>query len=202
MRWGDDGPRRQWYQGRGFYYSDGPPLNIRRAELDVQSDFELPAVALGGIGVASYATGPDVRIIDLHGLSDTLAAHMVSTPGFFERKPGHEKVLPSVWLAALATEEGTRADPADFPKPPNPSIPPTTGAEFQEQVAWARASLRCPEISGLLTATDAPLGPRRFASNFLRSFERTRLRIPPDPEEAYRKFCGTGTPAEVRAVTR
>jgi arabinofuranosyltransferase len=202
--WGPEGPRQAWYAGEAFYYSNGLAVDFRRVDLDTKPGYPLPTVALGGIGVASYAIGPEIHVIDLHGLSDTLAAHMISTPSmtYLERKPGHEKVLPSVWLAALMTPDGTRPDPSDFPAPPNPLITPTKGVEFQEQVAWARAALQCPEISGLISSTDAPLTPKRFASNILHSFERTRLRIPPDPEEAYHDFCGSGTPPAVRAVRR
>jgi hypothetical protein len=75
-----------------------------------------------------------------------------------------------------------------------------TGAEFQEQVAWARAALKCDGIAELLDSTEEPLSARGFVTNVLRSFEQTRVRIPADPEEAYHRFCGTGTPPEVRAV--
>jgi hypothetical protein len=34
------------------------------------------------------------------------------------------------------------------------------------------------------------MSPSRFFRNILNSFTNTRLRIPPDPETAYRKLCG------------
>jgi hypothetical protein len=34
-----------------------------------------------------------------------------------------------------------------------------------------------------------------------RSFSNTRVRIPADPEDAYHRYCGTGTPREVSEVT-
>jgi hypothetical protein len=79
-------------------------------------------------------------------------------------------------------------------------LAPTAGPTFQEQVAWARAALQCDEIVELRNAASAPLTAGRFASNVLRSFENTQLRIPADPEEAYHRFCGPGVPAEVLAM--
>jgi hypothetical protein len=79
-------------------------------------------------------------------------------------------------------------------------LTPATGRGFQEQVAWARATLQCDEIREIREAARAPLTARRFADNVFRSFDNTRLRIPPHPEDAYHRFCGSGVPAEVQAV--
>lgn len=64
----------------------------------------------------------------------------------------------------------------------------------------ARAALRCHDIVKLRNAASARLTPGRFVDNLLRSPENTRLRIPPDPEQAYHRFCGAGTPPEVEAL--
>jgi hypothetical protein len=77
---------------------------------------------------------------------------------------------------------------------------PTGDHEFQEQVAWVRAALRCHDILKLRNAASARLTPGRFVYNILRSPENTRLRIRPDPEQAYRRFCGPGTSPEVGAL--
>src|SRR5207244_657117 len=77
-------------------------------------------------------------------------------------------------------------------------IPPTDGAEFQTQVRWARAASQCAPIRDLEGAADAPLTVGRFFSNLIHSFARTRLRIPPDPQQAYEKFCHQTTqPASI-----
>jgi hypothetical protein len=52
----------------------------------------------------------------------------------------------------------------------------------------------------MLQGTTASMTPRRFVSNILHSVNRTQMRIPPDPREAYEKFCGPGIPREVEAV--
>jgi hypothetical protein len=51
-----------------------------------------------------------------------------------------------------------------------------------------------------MKSAHAPLTAGRFADNMLRSFDNTRLRIPPDPEDAYHRFCGAGVPPAVQAV--
>jgi hypothetical protein len=51
-----------------------------------------------------------------------------------------------------------------------------------------------------MAATAAPLTLERAWRNFTGAFGRTKLRIPLDPQEAYREFCGSGTPTEVAAL--
>jgi hypothetical protein len=143
-------------------------------------------------------------VLDRLGLADSFTAHLGREPSLqpeLPRFPGHEKPLPSPWLAARVTPAGDRPDPADFPPFfQNPLIPATTGGEFQEQVAWARAALECDDIADLLDSAEGSLSARGFLANVGRSFDQTRLRIPADPEDAYHEFCGPGTPAEVRAA--
>jgi arabinofuranosyltransferase len=196
------GTRSGWYEGPAVYQSDAFSISTRRLDLEPRPSLPLPTVAAGGIGRLSYAIGPDFRVRDTLGLADVLASHMEATPsrGPFERKPGHEKPLPTVWLAALLTPEGTRPAPEQFRSEPNPAIPPTTGPQFQEQVAWARAVLRCPDVRELLDSTAAPLSAGRVARNLVGSFERTTLRIPPDPEQAHVRFCGDDVPPDVEAA--
>jgi arabinofuranosyltransferase len=202
--WGADGPYRRWYTGRAFYIQARAfDPNYRRLNVPLKEDVSVPAVALLGIGVAGYALGPDFEVVDLLGLADPFASHLVSTPSLtlVPRLPGHEKPMPSVWFAARITRDGAEFGADDFPTVGSPLIPVTAGDEFQEQVAWARAALRCPKIRGLLAATERPLTAGRFLDNFLSSFSHTALRIPAEPEDAYRRFCGTNTPREVREVT-
>jgi arabinofuranosyltransferase len=199
--WGANGLFRRWYRGPGYYY-EGGTLRYVRADIPVADDVRLPLGAFYGVGISSYALGSDFSVMDLLGLADSFTAHLELTPSATSvpRFAGHEKPLPAPWIAARLTRPGTRPDPKDFPNFGNPAIPPTTGAAFQEQVAWARAALKCPDLARLMAAADAPMTPRRFAANFVHSFGNTRVQIPNDPERAYRKFCGSGTPAEVAAL--
>jgi arabinofuranosyltransferase len=144
--------------------------------------------------------GTDFSVLDLVGLGDSFTAHLAATPSMKEVFAGHEKRLPPPWLVARVTRPEYRPDAKQFPSYFTPMIPPTTGTAFEEQVAWARAALKCPAIARLEAAAEAPMTPRRFASNFLHAFSNSRVRIPPDPEEAYHKFCGPETPPEVLAL--
>jgi arabinofuranosyltransferase len=202
--WAADGLNSRWYTGRAFYFQPrGFDPNYRRLNVSLKEGVATPAVALLGIGVASYALGPDFDVVDVFGLADPLASHLISTPSptAAPRLAGHEKPMPAVWLAARVTRDGAETGPDDFPSVDQPLIPSTSGKEFQEQVAWARAALRCPDIRRLVAAADERLTPGRFADNFVESFSNTRIRIPADPEHAYHRFCGPGTPREVREVT-
>jgi arabinofuranosyltransferase len=201
--WGTDGPRRRWYTGPAFYYQARAfDPNYRRSDLPLNESVAIPSLALLGIGVGGYALGPDFAVVDVFGLADPLASHLISTPSLlsFPRLPGHEKPMPSPWLAARITRTSADPDPGDFPEVGDPLIPVTSGNEFREQVAWTRAALRCPEIRDMLDAAEKPFTAGRFVDNFVSSFGNTRLRIPADPEDAYHRFCGPGTPREVRAA--
>jgi hypothetical protein len=130
---------------------------------------------------------------------DTLTGHL--QPGVAGAVlAGHEKPLPATWIAALLTPLKSRPDPAKLPWRGTQLGTPTGDHEFQEQVAWVRAALRCHDILKLRNAASARLTPGRLVYNILRSPENTRLRIRPDPEQAYRRFCGPGTSPEVGAL--
>jgi len=197
--WGESGPNLAWYTGPAYYYEAGIYL-YRQADMPTRSDLDLPFGAFWGVGVSGYAVGHDFHVLDQMGLADSFTAHLRREPSVAPRYPGHEKPIPAAWLAARVTPAGSAPAPANFPTLANPTTPSLTGAEFQEQVAWARAALKCDGIAELLDSTEEPLSARGFVTNVLRSFEQTRVRIPADPEEAYHRFCGTGTPPEVRAV--
>ena len=160
------------------------------------------------MGSLGYALDPDVRILDTLGLADAFTSHLAPTSAPVKGRTrhwlaGHEKPLPTPWLAARVLREGEPFDAGDLP-PPHPSgqlIPATEGEELAEQIAWARAALACPAIQRIQEATSEPLTPGRFLSNLVHAADNTRMRIPADPREAYRRYCGDDTPPEVLAVT-
>jgi arabinofuranosyltransferase len=135
------------------------------------------------IGLAGYAAGPDVYVVDQVGLGDPLAARTrlgtIVLPGGVRipkrYRAGHEKLLPPEWIAA-------RFGPA---RATFPGIDLPDGG-----VEAARMALRCRPIERLLTAVTAPMTPRRFASNIGASPSLTRLRFPSDAVEALREECG------------
>ena len=155
---------------------------------------------LAAIGLPGYALGNDFMMFDNYGLADPLTSHFDASGERlgFPPLPGHEKAMPAVWAAARLQQPGP-ADPDNYLSSGSPLIAPTDGAEFQEQVAWGRAAPRCPDIRALLQAACAPITPRRFVSNLLHSLDRTRMRVPPDPEAAYKQYCGSDVPPEVEA---
>jgi len=162
-----------------------------------------PVVATAQIGEAPYLLGTDIQILDLLGLADPLAAHLLlDRPGQFA---GHEKPLPTPWVAALLSAPGTTTAQlgrlqAGRPKLYTPLIPPVTGRSLDVETAWARADLACPAIMAVEFGPDRPLTVSSFFSNMFHSLHDTTVRIPPDPEEAYHQLCGPGTPASVRVV--
>jgi hypothetical protein len=158
-------------------------------------------VATNWAGQGPYELGTSVRILDLLGLADPLGGHLqLGRRGAF---PGHEKPLPTPWLMALMTAPGS--GPAQVailqqerPHQYTPLVPEVTGPALRIQTAWARAALGCPTLHGLEFGPDRPLTLGTFVSDLVHAPSRTVLRVPPDPETAYHRFCGPGTPASVR----
>ena len=193
--WHAEGPRLTQFSEDGFYYDRGFALDFIRIDLPRPApELEIPAAAIGGIGASGYALGPDWYLIDLWGLAEPLTARLISTPPaddapFPFRLPGHEKPLPTVWLAAMITEPGSYPDPGTFPRRDNPLIPETTGETFRQQIDQARTVLECPPLKELSDAIRGPLDLRRFYLNVTGAWSRTWLRIPPDPDQAYEHLC-------------
>lgn len=190
-----------WYQGDGFYLQQGFGM-YERVDVDIRPGLPESIGAFSGVGLVSYTAPTDFYVLDTLGLANALVSHFESMPSttIGQRLPGHEKPLPAPWVAALVTPEGAEVDPGDLTKSPDPLIPSTEGKAFDLQVAWARAALECDEIARLRDSAEAPMSPGRFLTNLVDSFSNWRLRIPPDPEQAYRKFCGKGVPPEVERV--
>ena len=151
-----------------------------------------PAISARALGLSSYAMGPEWQVIDVFGLAHPITARFTVTPSLtpLPRKTGHKKPLPTVWLAALTTAPGSAVNPLEFPGIYNPLIPDTHGEEFQQQLEWAREVLACGAVAELMQAVTGPLNGRRFAANFTGAWARSRLTIPPDPQQAWYKFCG------------
>jgi arabinofuranosyltransferase len=211
--WGEGGEQFSWFGDADYYYSTkGLGGGVWKSpDAPLRPDLPRPYVIGRAMGSLGYALGPDIRILDTLGLADAFTSHLATTsepvgaltPLTTHWVAGHEKPLPTPWLAARVLREGAPFDDEDLP-PPAPSgqlIPVTEGDELAEQIAWARAALACPEIQRLQEATSEPLTPGRFLSNLVHAVDNTRMRIPADPRTAYRRFCGDDTPPEVLAVT-
>jgi arabinofuranosyltransferase len=146
------------------------------------------ANAIYGVGVQSYAAGPDAYILDLLGLGDAFTSHLR-----LDRRTivGHEKPLPQPWIAARLLEPGSSVRAADFPRPDVLIIPidDPNGQPFVDRVADARRALDCPRIREFVATYRAPMDAGRFLDNLGAAFTNFGFRIPPEPRDAVKKFC-------------
>jgi arabinofuranosyltransferase len=201
--WGSAAAAATWLAPGGTYLQEDPAVAPVRLSAPGPPGRVTPTIATYWVGQGPYELGTGVRILDLLGLADPLDAHMqLHRRGVF---PGHEKPLPTPWIAALLTAPG--ASPAqmaalqrDRPSVYTPLVPEASGVALDVQVAWARAALGCPTLHALEFGPDRPLTVGSFVDSVVRAPSASTLRVPPDPETAYHRFCGPGTPAGVRAL--
>ena len=177
------------FDGRGIYIVFEKSRATPMPERD-------PSVAILAIGATGYALGPHVYIQDVLGLADALGARLrLTNRGLLV---GHEKPLPTPWLAAKLVLPGTPVREEDLTLK-GPFIVPidAAGAEpFEARVADARAALACGAIRELQDAIASPLTPKRFLSNLLAAPRLWRLRVPPEPRDARAAFCEASAPPE------
>jgi hypothetical protein len=117
--------------------------------------------------MTGYLLGPDVHLVDRHGVADPVAARMELAG---RGRPGHEKLLSNAWLAARFTDHAPGEDAA---------------------VSAARRALACGDLAALEAAVTGELTLGRFVDNVLGAPHFQSLRIPADPFEAEHRFCGT-----------
>lgn len=112
------------------------------------------------LGMLGMNVGLDVRVLDQIGLANPLAAH---TDRLKHGRIGHDKNLFPDWVIA------------DGPWVKwYPGVPGYLDAKW---VAQAEAALKCPATQAVLNSVRGPMGPRRFISNLLHSYEFTKYRI-------------------------
>ena len=201
--WASAAGRSAWLSPSGTYLQEDAAAAPVRLAAAAAPRLVTPTVATYWVGQGPYELGTGVRVLDLLGLADPLTAHLqLSRRGVF---PGHEKPLPSPWIAALVTAPGSstaqiaglqRRRPYQY----TPLIPDTRGRALDVQTAWARAALGCPGIEAIEFGPDRPLTVGTFVDDLVHAVSRTVVRVPPDPQTAYHRFCGPGTPASVRAA--
>ena len=128
------------------------------------------------LGMLGMNVGLDVRVIDQIGLANPLAAH---TARIEDGRIGHDKNLFPDWAVA----EGP------FFKE-DPYIPKYIDEGWIKE---AEAALKCPATEAVLDSIRVPIGPRRFLSNVVRSFEYTKYRIDRVPQYELLR-CGLDEP--------
>ena len=200
--WGSVREQATWLVPSGTYVQEDPATAPQRLTGPPAPGLATPTVATYWAGQGPYELGTGVHVLDLLGLADPLAAHMeLRRRGGFV---GHEKPLPTPWILALMTAPGTSTTqiatlqerrPAQF----TALLPAAAPRQLAVQAAWARAALACPTIRALEFGPDRPLTFGTFVSDVAGAVSRTVVRIPPDPEVAYHRFCGPGVPASVRS---
>jgi arabinofuranosyltransferase len=180
--WQEGGNARSWFADHDVYFGTTP------VDAELRDDVPSPAVASFGVGIGSYALGPDVYVLDMLGLGDAFTSHLEL------RRRGliaHEKPLPTPWVAARLVAPTDVVDANDFPIPewflPRPLDTPVD--PFTDRVQAAREALACGQLRALMHRVTGDLTPRRFVGNLWHSFADTRLRIPPEPSDAVRTFC-------------
>jgi arabinofuranosyltransferase len=185
------------------------PLIYSSNELDVRPapGLPIPTAIAGGIGGVAVALGDKFKNFDVLGLANPIDAHLhlQHAPGAAQPLPGHEKLLPLPWLIAMTSAPGTPVEKYGGSASgllylhtwTSQYATAASRRALTIQVAWARATLRCPAVQSLMASYDAPLTVSRFVSNLVHSPANSLLRIDPDPERAYHQECGPGTPADV-----
>jgi arabinofuranosyltransferase len=128
------------------------------------------------LGMLGMNVGLDVRVIDQIGLANPLAAH---TARLEDGRIGHDKNLFPDWAVA----EGPFLKEYPF-------IPPYLNDDW---VAQAEVALKCPATEAMLNSVRAPMGARRFLSNFLHAWQFTQYRINRVPRYELER-CGLQPP--------
>jgi len=201
--WGSAAATARWLVPSGTYLQENPTLAPVLLTAPAARGLVTPTVATYWAGQGPFELGTEVHVLDLLGLADPLDAHMqLSHRGVY---PGHEKPLPTPWVVALLTAPGS--SPAQIaslqtsrPSKYTPLVPEVTGRALDVQIAWARAALTCPTVHALEFGPDQPLTLGSFVHSFVHAPSASTLRVPPDPQTAYHRFCGPGTPAGVVAA--
>jgi arabinofuranosyltransferase len=180
--WQKNGPMRQWLKGPGVYFLQSPVPAAPRAGLPplVTADY--------GVGIGSYALGTDTYVLDMLGLGDAFTAHLrLDHRGVI----AHEKPLPLPWVAARLLAPDAAVNQSDFPMPSffiaRPLDHPV--GTFQDRVGAARQALTCGELRAFLSRVQGHLGAGQFVSNLWHSLGDTRMRIPPEPADAVKRYC-------------
>ncbi len=165
---------------------------------------DTPILVELGVGKVGFAAGEDVYVLDGLGLANPIAAHLeLRGRGW----PGHEKLLPQPWIAALATAPGSDVQLEDVPRPPElvndgervvfPRNDDPAGRSFAERVATARGVLACDRMARFVDSYQAPLTWRQFASNLRHAVGHHRLVIPGEPADAAEALCSPAEQARV-----
>jgi len=177
------GLRPGLYLQGGLVLVDGRPVPVKPGGPQA-------VVLVFNAGVPSYAVGPDTYVVDLRGLGDGFTARLRTEKRV---RPGHDKLLPTTWLAARFLKPGATV-PHDLAvllaaAGGRPSDANLGASDFDREARLGRLALRCGDLRELTRATDGRLTPGRVANNFLDAVRLYRLAVDPDPARAFLDLC-------------
>jgi arabinofuranosyltransferase len=157
---------RAWLEGRHVVLAESG----LEFPMDPANHASLVFVA-GRLGAGGLVAPRSGIAADTLGLANPIGSRIEIT--FPDNGPGHQKVLPFLWLIA---------DYGDPALPPVDGTPPAV-------VAAARHAMRCGDFAEMLASVREPMSASRFWANLVGSVQRTRLQIPSDALLAEQKFC-------------
>ena len=180
--WQKDGPNRSWDTGNGVYF------NQHRVDTPARTGLPPLATADFGVGVGSYALGPDTYVLDMLGLGDAFTSHLrLARRGVV----AHEKPLPRPWVGARLFAPTATLSESQFPMPSffiaRPLDRPDT--PFPDRVEADAAALQCGQLKAFMDRVDGSLSVGEFMGNLFHSFGDSALRIAPEPSDAVKQFC-------------
>jgi arabinofuranosyltransferase len=187
-----DGPNHFVFDEEHRLYFGGTPLEIDGRPVPLVEHAPDRVLLAYGVGAISYFAGPDIYVVDMLGLGDSLTARL--DVGRRGPLPGHEKALPPAWVWARYIDPDVDPDPTLFIPAAvlqnvSPTLAPGLQGNFTDEVEAARRALRCPDVSHLGESTRLPLGLARIADNLSWSVSSFGLRVPSRPTDAETRLC-------------
>lgn len=177
----DDGLQRAC--DRGIVYPDKPQTTAFGRFFPGQSTYPLQrrfvdhgvrlTAMRTAIGIRGYVVGEAVHLVDHVGLADPFAARLDEA---HRSRPGHRKALSNPWMVARFAE---RQPVEDY------------------RITAAREALGCGALADLHRAVTGSLTVGQFMQNLIDAWRFWGLRLPKDPLEARRAFCGRAAPKQV-----
>jgi arabinofuranosyltransferase len=143
--------------------------------IDVPLAEDHRARAAGWFAPPAFSWSTDVYIVDIGVLAHPIGSRLDHLIG---NRMGHQKRIGLAWqFAGMTYDPVIRNEDGDLL---------VSGAEMDA----ADRALTCGALADYLDDIREPLTPGRFLGNILDSFGNTSMRVPTNPADAERKFCG------------